>query len=235
MLVFGRGALAFQEEELGAQQAAALGASGHGGRGLGHIAQVGEDLDADAVGGAAVLGGQGAGLGAAAVAGGGGALGAGLPGGGRTGDQASSVGVQHHQGAVLDPIQTRPHSHQGGHAHGGGQDGHVRSRPAARGAKTRHLDRIQRDQLRRQKVVGQDDRSSPQHHGRGRGLARQLDQDLTLQIHQIVGALGRAGVAQRAEQGHAALRRRAPGEAGAAARLDGFLRRGYQAGVIEEG
>ncbi|MNY09706.1 hypothetical protein D3C86_1426400 [compost metagenome] len=157
LLVLGRGALTLQEEEFGAQQTAALGAPGHGGRGLGHVAQIGEDLDADAVCGAAVLGGQGSSLGAAAVAGGGGALGAGLACRGRAGDQPSAVGVQHHQGAVLDPIQTGADRDQGRHAHGRGQDGDVRGRPAARGAQARYLDRVQRDQLRRQKVVGQDD------------------------------------------------------------------------------
>ena len=57
--------------------------------------------------------------------------------------QTTPVGVQHHKGAVLDAVQPRSDGDQGRDPHGGGQDGDVRGRPAARGAKPRHLDGVQ--------------------------------------------------------------------------------------------
>ena len=225
---------AVEEQEFGAQQAAALGAGLDRGQGLAGGAQVGEDLDPRSVRHSAGILRGGLGGGAAGAAFGQAALGGLQFRWPRRDTQAASIAVEDQQRPVLDRQQPRPESDDGGNVHCRGDDRHVRGRAALAERHAGDPRRVEGHQLRGQDVVGDQDGIVGQDDGR-QGLAGQFQQHLPLQVGQVGGPLQHPPVAERLQLFHIAADGAPPGDPGAGAAGDGGEGRGQQFRILDEG
>ena len=221
----GRG-LALEEQELGAQQAAALRAQLHRLAGLRRCAEIGVHLDATPVGRARRL------VRRSEVGGG-----APLAGGQRRAHgvdfpvlrlqvQLASVRVQDQRSAVDNLEHARACGHQGRDVHRGGENGHVRGRPAACRADAGEPLRIERGELRGQQLVGEHDRLRRKRRPRGGLGAIEHRQHLPLHVQQVRRALLKTRIVERLERGDVGPDRTAPREPGAGRLRRSRARRG---------
>jgi hypothetical protein len=109
----------------------------------------------------------------------------------------------------------------------------VGCRPAARGAQAGQTGRIEGEKLRRKEIIGHHDRTRGDA-GRGRFDAENPGDHLALQIQQVVGPLGHAGIADRPEDVRRPARGLTPGVAGAPPLADGPAGVGDEGGVVEK-
>ncbi len=157
MFLFARRAVPVEEQELGAQQTTAFRARGHGGAGVGHRAEIGQDPDAPAVGHAAgLVGGAPGGL-AAQAPGFDGMLGRLQSERIGSGVERAGVGVEDQAGPIGDVQHRGAHGDQRGDVHRRRQDRDMRGRPAARGADAGQPARVEPDQLGGKQVLCQQD------------------------------------------------------------------------------
>lgn len=228
-----RRAVAFEEEEFGAQQPAAFGAVADRGLGVVGRAEIGEGFDADAVLRAAFARGVGEG-GAAAF---GLCVVRGLRGCERIGIgrdvEQTRAGVEDQWRAGGDLGKRRAYRDQGGEAHRRGEDRDVRGRPAALDAKADDRCGVEAEQMRGEQIVRQQDRAGREAQALVEVFAGQCAQHLAFEVEHVVGALGEARVAGCFQRIGLCANRGAPGVGGAVAGGDRGVGGAGERGIVE--
>ena len=229
------GAVAFEEQEFGAEEAAAFGAVADRGLGIVGRAEIGERFDADAVLRAAFACGVGE-RGAAA-------FGLGVERGfcgclrvGVGGDvEQACAGVEDQRRARGDLGKRWADCDESGQAHRRGEDRDMRGGAAALYAEADDRGGVEAEQMRGEQVVRQQDRAGRVAQALVEVFARERAQDLAFEVEHVVGAFGEPGVAGGVEGVCLRTDRGAPRIGGALALGDRCVRGVGEGRVVEQG
>ena len=152
----------------------------------------------------------------------------------RRGREIALLGVKDQPRPFRHVQYGRTERHQRRNAHRGGEDRDVRSRAAGGQADAGKPGRIERNELRRLQVCGDEDRAFGQVAHDDRHLAIQREQHLRFEIEQIVDPLAHARIAEGAQCIGAVAHGATPGETSALAARYRTTRRCDQLPIVEK-
>ncbi len=148
--------------------------------------------------------------------------------------QRAGVGIDDHGGAVGDVADSRTQADQHGNVHGGRQDRHVRGGAAAAQADGDQARTVERGQFRRQQIVGDQHGSLGQWDVHRPRFAGERQQHMRFHVEQVIDPFAQARILECLERTDRPADRGAPGEAGALARGDRFMRCLVHLRIVEE-